>query len=250
MSNTFKVRETVHSWQPEQTESFGSCKKICCRCLCILPDAHVLTETIRPYNLLTNTGSSSQQPLHFITAFLLVSKRICADALRECAFSSRVKGPYVFWPASGPVNTFQWLTADRWSAEAAGGPWWDGRWESALYVDITATYVLKKQKRNDSYSGQSMPWCIMDFIKLQWKAATKRTNWQRERVKMTQVPHASSASCLGVISIAGARLERWGCNKRGTHQSTDGAAANTARNVSLRPFPLWVGHRMMNHAFL
>lgn len=146
MSNTFEVRETVHSWQPEQIESFGSRKKICCRCLCILPDVHVVTETIRPYNLLTNTGPSSQQPLHFITAFRQ-SERICADALRECAFSPRVKGPHVFWPASGPVNTFQWLTADRWSAEAAGGPWWDGRWESALYVDITATYVLKKNKK-------------------------------------------------------------------------------------------------------
>lgn len=32
---------------------------------------------------------------------------------------------------------------------------------------------------------------------------------------MTEVAHASSASCLGVISIAGARLGRWGETKEG-----------------------------------
>lgn len=38
--------------------------------------------------------------------------------------------------------------------------------------------------------------------------------------------------------------------KKDTHKSTDGGAANTERNVSLRPFPLRVGHRMMDRTFL
>lgn len=44
-------------------------------------------------------------------------------------------------------------------------------------------YVLKKQKENDVHSGQSMPWCIMDFNKLQSFSERLRQRGQTDKGK-------------------------------------------------------------------
>lgn len=78
-------------------------------------------------------------------------------------------------------------------------------------------------------------------LKFQWKAATKRRNRQRNGGKITLLPHASSASCLGIISNAGAGW--WGGGREGgrhnetkegdTHGRTEKGDANDTGNVNV-----------------
>lgn len=64
------------------------------------------------------------------------------------------------------------------------------------------------------------------------------------------LPVWESLVLLGPDSGGGGRGGWGGGDKSGTHKSVGGGAANTERNVSLRPFPLRVGLGMMNRRFL
>lgn len=84
-------------------------------------------------------------------------------------------------------------------------------WESAIYLDFLAIYLLKKRERE--MTDIQVILCHYGFFQVlkSMKSCDKEDSLtKRKRKKITEVAHASSASCLGVISIAGARLGRWG----------------------------------------